>query len=80
MPSSLGAISGRRFSAADEGPAPMARASVAAARAVGSLFISAPWYYYKIDGFHRVLKKFVGKTIISAQDVEDIVAYLITLK
>ena len=36
--------------------------------------------FYRNDGFHRVLKKFNGKTIISAQDVEDIVAYLMTLK
>ena len=36
--------------------------------------------FYKKDGFHRVLKKFKGKTIIGAQDVEDIVAYLMTLK
>jgi len=34
--------------------------------------------FYKI-GQHRVLKKFVGKTILSAQEVEDIVAYLKTL-
>jgi len=36
--------------------------------------------FYRADGFHRVLKGFEGKTIISAQDVEDIVAYLKTLK
>jgi sulfur-oxidizing protein SoxX len=36
--------------------------------------------FYKADGLNRVMKKFVGKTIISAQDVEDIVAYLMTLK
>jgi sulfur-oxidizing protein SoxX len=36
--------------------------------------------FYKSKGFTRVLKKFQGKTIISAQDVEDIVAYLKTLK
>ena len=36
--------------------------------------------FYKKTGFHRVLKKFQGKTIIGAQDVEDIVAYLMTLK
>lgn len=36
--------------------------------------------FYKNDGFHRVAKKFVGKTIISAQEVEDVVAYLMTLK
>ncbi|MDG2205014.1 MAG: sulfur oxidation c-type cytochrome SoxX [Alphaproteobacteria bacterium] len=36
--------------------------------------------FYRNEGFHRVMKKFKGKTIISAQDVEDIVAYLMTLK
>lgn len=34
--------------------------------------------FYKI-GQHRVLKKFEGKTILSAQEVEDVVAYLLTL-
>ena len=36
--------------------------------------------FYKNTGFTAVLKKFKGKTVISAQDVEDIVAYLKTLK
>ena len=36
--------------------------------------------YYRPFGFERPLKKFVGKTILSAQDVEDVVAYLQTLK
>ena len=36
--------------------------------------------YYKKTGFHRIQKKWKGKTIISAQDVEDILAYLVTLK
>jgi sulfur-oxidizing protein SoxX len=31
-------------------------------------------------GTHDVLKKFKGKTIIKAQDIEDIIAYLMTLK
>jgi sulfur-oxidizing protein SoxX len=36
--------------------------------------------FYRESGYTAVLKQFKGKTIISAQDVEDIVAYLMTLK
>ncbi|MDA1090138.1 MAG: sulfur oxidation c-type cytochrome SoxX [Proteobacteria bacterium] len=36
--------------------------------------------FYKLAGLHGVLKKFKGKTIISASDVEDLVAYMMTLK
>ncbi len=36
--------------------------------------------FYRVGGFNRVSKKFKGKTILSAQQVEDIVAYLGTLK
>jgi sulfur-oxidizing protein SoxX len=36
--------------------------------------------YYKNVGLHRVLKNFEGKTMLSAQEVEDIIAYLQTLK
>jgi len=36
--------------------------------------------FYKNTGFHRVLKKFKGKSVLAAQEVEDIVAYLQTLK
>ncbi len=36
--------------------------------------------FYRSTGLHRVLKKWQGKTIVSAQEVEDIVAYLMTLK
>jgi len=36
--------------------------------------------FYRTAGFHRVLKKWKGKTVIGAQDVEDIIAYLKTLK
>ena len=36
--------------------------------------------FYRNTGYHRVLKKFVGKTVLNAQEVEDIVAYLQTLK
>ena len=36
--------------------------------------------FYRVDGLNRVLDKFEGKTILSAQEVEDVVAYLKTLK
>ena len=36
--------------------------------------------FYRLDGLHRVLKNFDGKTILSANQVEDIVAYVRTLK
>ena len=36
--------------------------------------------FYKDWGFRRVLKKFEGKSILTAQQVEDVVAYLLTLK
>jgi len=36
--------------------------------------------YYRTFGFATPLKKFVGKTVLSAQEVEDIVSYLKTLK
>lgn len=36
--------------------------------------------FYRTTGFNRILDKFEGKTILSAQQVEDIVAYLKTLK
>lgn len=36
--------------------------------------------FYRNDGFNRVAPKFAGKTIMSAQHVEDVVAYLMTLK
>ena len=36
--------------------------------------------FYKTVGFHRVQKKWQNKTVIGAQDVEDIIAYLLTLK
>lgn len=36
--------------------------------------------FYRTAGFNRVHKKFKGKTILSAQQVEDVLAYLLTLK
>lgn len=36
--------------------------------------------YYKTDGLNRVAAGFQGKTILSAQQIEDVVAWLQTLK
>lgn len=36
--------------------------------------------YYKVDGLWRVAPKYQGQPILSAQEVEDIVAYLLTLR
>lgn len=36
--------------------------------------------YYRTEGLHRVARTFEGKTILSAAQVEDVVAYLVTLK
>ncbi|SRR5579871_644396 len=36
--------------------------------------------FYRIDGLNRVRPEFVGKPILTAQQVEDVVAFLATLK
>jgi sulfur-oxidizing protein SoxX len=36
--------------------------------------------FYRTEGLHMVMKDFEGKTILSAQEVEDVVAYLMTLQ
>ena len=36
--------------------------------------------YFRMDGLSRVAKNFQGKTILNAQQIEDVVAYLATLK
>ena len=36
--------------------------------------------YYKVAGLHRVLDRYRDQPILTAQQVEDVVAYLLTLK
>ena len=36
--------------------------------------------YYRVDGLTRVTPGFRGKTILSAEQIEDVVAYLMTLR
>jgi sulfur-oxidizing protein SoxX len=36
--------------------------------------------FYKDAGHNRPLKNFAGKSILTAQEVEDVVAYISTLK
>jgi sulfur-oxidizing protein SoxX len=36
--------------------------------------------YYRTTGLQRVAKQFEGKTILTAEQIEDVVAYLATLK
>ena len=36
--------------------------------------------YFRLDGLTRVAKTYQGKTILSAQQIEDVVAYLASLK
>ena len=36
--------------------------------------------FYRDSGYNRILKKFDGTTILSAQEVEDLLAYVMTLK
>ena len=57
------------------------RAIVVNSKAVfgGQTIMPAFYYNHDTTGF-RVADKFKGKTILSAQDVEDVVAYLLTLK
>jgi sulfur-oxidizing protein SoxX len=36
--------------------------------------------YYKVAGLYRVLPLYQGKTLLTAQQIEDVVAYLLTLQ
>lgn len=36
--------------------------------------------YYRVEGLHRVHERYRGKPILTAQQIEDVVAYLLTLQ
>lgn len=36
--------------------------------------------YYRVDGLYRVLPAFAGKPVLTAEQIEDVVAYLATLR
>jgi len=36
--------------------------------------------FYRTEGLHRVMKKFQGKPVLTDQEIEDIIAFLKTLK
>jgi sulfur-oxidizing protein SoxX len=36
--------------------------------------------YYKVSGLHRVAPAFRGKPVLSAEQIEDVVAFLVTLR
>ena len=36
--------------------------------------------YHKVSGLHRVAPRYAGKPILNAREIEDVIAYLLTLK
>ncbi len=36
--------------------------------------------YYRVDGLHRVAEPLRGKPVLSAEQIEDVIAYLLTLQ
>jgi sulfur-oxidizing protein SoxX len=48
------------------------------ARRINSETVMPP--YHSIESLHRVQRRHVGRSILSAQDVEDLIAYLATLQ
>jgi L-cysteine S-thiosulfotransferase len=36
--------------------------------------------YYKVEGLHRVLDRYGARPILTAQQIEDVIAYLLTLQ
>jgi sulfur-oxidizing protein SoxX len=62
---------GARFTAAE------LRQRIVDATVVNPSTVMPP--YYRRDGLHRVLARYEGQSVYTAQDVEDVVAYLVTL-
>jgi sulfur-oxidizing protein SoxX len=36
--------------------------------------------YYRVDGLTRVARQYAGKPALTAQEIEDVLAYLMTLR
>ena len=36
--------------------------------------------YYRLDGLQRVAKAYAGKPVLTAEEIEDALAYLMTLR
>ncbi len=36
--------------------------------------------YYRVEGLHRVAETYRGKPVLSAEQIEDVIAYLLTLQ
>ena len=36
--------------------------------------------YYRVDGLNRVAETYRGKPVLNAEQIEDVIAYLLTLK
>jgi sulfur-oxidizing protein SoxX len=36
--------------------------------------------YYRVDGLKRVATTYAGKTVLTAEEIEDVLAYLMTLR
>ena len=36
--------------------------------------------YYRVDGLTRVARQYAGKPVLAAQEIEDVLAYLMTLR
>ena len=36
--------------------------------------------YYRVEGLNRVAPAFAGKPVLNAEQIEDVIAYLVTLR